>query len=80
MIDHLFDQMNPELDAECHTIAAQTLVDIITLTYQAPPQDPNQSEMNEQVRNPLMNGNNLLIAEMKTYDFQTHIHELGNAY
>lgn len=66
LIDHLFEQMNPTLDSDCHIIAAQTLIDIITLTYQAPPTDPDQSGMTDQVRNPLMNGNNLLIAEMKT--------------
>lgn len=67
IIDHLFDQFNPELEPEIHAVASQTLIDIITLTYQVPQTEPGMTPSDVAGKSLLGSGNNLLITEMKTY-------------
>ncbi|KAJ3323406.1 hypothetical protein HDV06_001926 [Boothiomyces sp. JEL0866] len=64
LIANLVSLLDPKLDAECHSIASQTLIDIITLTYQPVNAfDPNAAP---EVPRPSGGNNNLLIMEMKT--------------
>jgi SIT4 phosphatase-associated protein len=64
LIEHLFDQLDPTLEAESHFVASQTLIDIITLTYQVPDQSSTPQDV---VKLPVLASSNLLIAEMKSY-------------
>ncbi|KAJ3368545.1 hypothetical protein HDU91_000491 [Kappamyces sp. JEL0680] len=68
IIDHLIDELDPSLDAEIHAVAAQTLVDIITLTYQVPQPFPDSTPISPMdPPKALQNGaSNILVTEMKT--------------
>ena len=65
LIDHLLDQLDPNLEADSHFVASQTLIDIITLTYQVPQYDQTSTPQ-EVNKLPVLASSNLLIAEMKT--------------
>jgi hypothetical protein len=68
LIGHLFDQLDPKLEAESHFVASQTLIDIITLTYQVPQYDQSSTPQ-EITKLPVLASSNVLIAEMKSYLF-----------
>ncbi|KAI8902539.1 SIT4 phosphatase-associated protein-domain-containing protein [Globomyces pollinis-pini] len=61
LIAKLYSQLDPKLDSDVHTIASQTLIDIITLTYQN--LDPTQPEIQ---RTATGGNNNILLVEMKS--------------
>lgn len=60
LIEHFFNLLDSSLEPEVHSSASQTLVDIITLTYQVPVQPDNSMEHS----NP-NSTTQLLVAEMK---------------
>ncbi len=61
----LFLLLSPANEPEIHAIGSQTLIDVITLTYQIPVFDPTNPTEPPKATNP--GGNNLLVMEMKTY-------------
>ncbi|KAJ3261114.1 hypothetical protein HK103_006423 [Boothiomyces macroporosus] len=71
LIMNLVSLLDPKLDAECHTIASQTLIDIITLTYQ--PANAFDPTAPPEVARPSGGNNNLLIMEMKTEKILTQL-------
>ncbi|KAI8928314.1 SIT4 phosphatase-associated protein-domain-containing protein [Entophlyctis helioformis] len=69
LIARLFSQLDPNLDPEVHTTAAQTLMDIISVSYQslAPPEQMNALGQPIEAPPSVQSGaGNILIDEMKS--------------
>jgi hypothetical protein len=66
LIEHLIDELDPKKEPETHCIAAQTLIDIITLTYQNQALLDPSSPTPDVTKIPTLSSNSLLIAEMKS--------------
>ncbi|KAJ1342806.1 hypothetical protein BSLG_002625 [Batrachochytrium salamandrivorans] len=68
LIPHLFSLIDPNLDPEVHTTASQTLIDIITVSYQSPlmpEQQPDGLHPTEMPPSFLAAAGNSLVDEMK---------------
>ncbi|KAH9267718.1 hypothetical protein BASA83_009792 [Batrachochytrium salamandrivorans] len=69
LIPHLFSLIDPNLDPEVHTTASQTLIDIITVSYQSPlmpEQQPDGLHPTEMPPSFLAAAGNSLVDEMKS--------------
>jgi SIT4 phosphatase-associated protein len=65
LIPHLFDQLDPTLLPDIHSNAAQTLMDIISISFQQQPME-NNNMMSMDEQQPHQVGNDLMDA-MKRY-------------
>ncbi|KAK5664810.1 sporulation-induced protein [Batrachochytrium dendrobatidis] len=69
LISHLFSQLDPNLDPEIHTTASQTLIDIITVSYQSqsmPEQTPEGAHPSDMPPSFFAPAGNTLVDEMKS--------------